>query len=145
MQKWSQNCSQNQTKIDEKVVPTALPQNTPHFDNICLTFLLFVKKPIATKYCKYQCKTMICASPLDAQKSSQIGVRRPPKHTSEMYVKKIMANMLQKWCQRGSQEPPLEAQNQKSREVRGAIWRPDGVPSLLGAKSGPKITSGPQN
>ena len=53
--------------------------------------------------------------------------------------------MLQKWCQEGSQGPPLEAQNQTIFEMGGAIWRPDGVPSLLGAKSGPKIAPGPQN
>ena len=53
--------------------------------------------------------------------------------------------MLQKWCQEGSQGPPLEAQNQKIFEMVAAIWRPDGVPSLLGAKSGPKIAPGPQN
>ena len=53
--------------------------------------------------------------------------------------------MLQKWCQEGSQGPLLEAQNEKIFEMGGAIWRPDGVPSLLGAKSGPKIAPGPQN
>ena len=53
--------------------------------------------------------------------------------------------MLQKWCQEGSQGPLLEAKNRMIFEVGGAIWRPDGVPSLLGAKSGPKIAPGPQN
>ena len=52
--------------------------------------------------------------------------------------------MLQKWCQEGPRDPLLEAQNQKVAKLGGAIWRPDGVPSLLGAKSGPKIAPGPQ-
>ena len=42
--------------------------------------------------------------------------------------------MLQKLCQEGSQGSPLEAQNHLIFEVGGAIWCPDGVPSLLGAK-----------
>ncbi len=57
----------------------------------------------------------------------------------------MIAKMLQKWRQEGSQGPPLEAQNQKVAKLRAAIWRPDGVPSLLGAKSGPKLAPEPQN
>ena len=53
--------------------------------------------------------------------------------------------MLQKLCQEGSQGPPLEFQNRMIFEVGGAIWRSDGVPRLLDAKSGPKIAPGPQN
>ena len=57
----------------------------------------------------------------------------------------MMAKMLQKLCQEGSQGPPLEAQNRMIFEVGGAIWHPDGVPSLLVAQSGPKLAPGPQN
>ena len=102
---------------------------------------------------------MIFTSPLDAPrftkdiknepkidpKSSQIGARRPPKHAPEMHAKKWWQKCCKSGAKRGPRDPLLEAQNQKSREVRAAIWRPDGVPSLLGAKSGPKIATGPQN
>ena len=85
------------TKIDEKVVSTGLSKNAPHFDDIFLFFLFCVKRPMATKHCKYQYKTMILALPRDAPrfkknvkqrstnhpKSFQIGGRRPPKHASE--------------------------------------------------------------
>ena len=57
----------------------------------------------------------------------------------------MIAKMLQKWCQEGSQRPHLEAQSRLVFEMGGAIWHPDGVLSLLGAKSGPKIGPGPQN
>ena len=57
----------------------------------------------------------------------------------------MIAKMLQKWCKRGPRDPLLKAQNQKAIDLGRAIWPPDGVPSLLGAKSGPKIAPGPQN
>ena len=50
----TQNGGQNQAKIDEKVVPTALPQNTLKVDGIFLMFLIFVKRLIATKHYKNQ-------------------------------------------------------------------------------------------
>ena len=49
MQKNTQNGGQNKAKIDEKVVPTGLSKNVPHFDDI---FCFFVKRAMATKHCK---------------------------------------------------------------------------------------------
>ena len=82
-QTWSQNGGQNRAKIDEKVVPTALPQNTPHFDGMFLILLLFVKRPIATKHCKNQYKTMIFASPLDAPRFTQ-NIKNRSKKSSKI-------------------------------------------------------------
>ena len=41
--------------------------------------------------------------------------------------------------------PSNGLQNRMIFEVGGVIWRSDGVPRLLGAKSGPQIAPGPQN
>ena len=50
------------TKINEQVVPTGLSKNVPHFDDLFLLFLFFVKRVMATKHCKYQYKTTFFAS-----------------------------------------------------------------------------------
>ena len=57
----------------------------------------------------------------------------------------MIATCCKSGAKRAPRDPYLEAQNQKVVDLCGAIWRPDGVPGLLGAKSGPKIAPGPQN
>ena len=59
-------------KIDEKVVPTAIPKNTRKFDGEIMILLLFVKRSTDSKHCQNQYKTMIFASPSHAP--------RLPKH-----------------------------------------------------------------
>ena len=53
-------------KIDEQVVPTAIPKNTHQFDDKIMMLLLFAKRSTDSKHCKNQYKTMIFASPSHA-------------------------------------------------------------------------------
>ena len=71
---------------------------------------IFLKRPMATKHCKYQYKTMIFALPRDAPrftknvkkrsknnpKSSKNCGRRPPKHASEKRPQKKSTKIAKK-------------------------------------------------
>ena len=56
------------SKIDEKVVPTAIPKNTRQFDDKIMILLLFVKRSTDSKHYKkqYRKKTLDIANKFNA-------------------------------------------------------------------------------
>ena len=67
-------------KIDEKVVPTAIPKNTHKFDGKIMMLLLFAKRSTDSKHRKNQHKTMICVSPSHAPRLPKNIKNRPKNH-----------------------------------------------------------------
>ena len=128
-------------------------KTSPVLTTFFLICLFFVKRVMATKHCKYKCKTTFFALPRDAPRftkksksyqkniptSSKIGGRRPPKHASEKRPQKKSTQITKMLKIDDFWDPKLWGTNGGWANFSSLFW----FRAPLGQPWGPQDPSGP--